>query len=263
MIRRWDRSKPPRGPFTLNRDSPLAQGIVAWWPAFVHSGFVPDLSNSGNSVAGGSGVTMAVGQRGERLLSFAGAGLLSGPAPVTAPPLSLTCRCVPTVSQTSVPLSLDKASDGAAVNYFFLVLVAGPGAVRMQSGGQIAVSTTNYVVGQLTNIVGVEVASNSRRVYLNGGSKGTDTASATPSGINEIAFGQYLGSGGSLQFTGTIGECAVYNRALTDGEALRHSDPGLMFELFYPLRGKRWISIATASGSAFPFHYYQQMRKAA
>ena len=32
MERRWDKSKPPRGPFALNRDCPQAVGLVAWYP---------------------------------------------------------------------------------------------------------------------------------------------------------------------------------------------------------------------------------------
>lgn len=244
MIRRWDRSRPPRGPFTLNYGSPMAQGLVAWWPQIAADGFAPDMSMSGNHASRVSGVSFGVGLRGERVTTYAGAGLMTASAPLTTAPLSLTCRCVPTVSQTSVPLSLDRAADGLAINYFFLVLLAGPGAVRMQVAGQLAASSTNYVVGQLTNIVGVAAASNDRRVYLNGGGKGTDTAAGTPAGVNEIAIGQY-GGGGSLFFTGSIGEQAVYNRALTDADALRHSDPGLMFELWYPLRSRKWISIAT------------------
>ena len=32
MDRKWDKSKPPLGPFALNKDSLQAQGLSAWWP---------------------------------------------------------------------------------------------------------------------------------------------------------------------------------------------------------------------------------------
>jgi hypothetical protein len=30
--RQWDKSKPPKGPFVLNKDCPQAQGLAAWYP---------------------------------------------------------------------------------------------------------------------------------------------------------------------------------------------------------------------------------------
>ena len=50
----YDGSHAPKWPFTLNKDSPQAQGLVGWWPMFGGQGF-RDLSGFGhNGVVTGS-----------------------------------------------------------------------------------------------------------------------------------------------------------------------------------------------------------------
>src|SRR5574337_768321 len=73
-MRVWDKSRPPRGPFTLSRDSPLAQGLVAWYPLGMASGqFVPDGAGIYplDTAAGGPSITLA--PDGAPALAFVGA----------------------------------------------------------------------------------------------------------------------------------------------------------------------------------------------
>lgn len=65
---------------------------------------------------------------------------------------------------------------------------------------------------------GVFAASNDRRAYLNGGNKGTNATSQTPSGLNQTHVGTFDGS--SSAWNGRLAEAAVWSAALTDEEVL-------------------------------------------
>ena len=65
---------------------------------------------------------------------------------------------------------------------------------------------------------GVEFAADDRRVYLNGGNKGTDSTSAVPTGMNRTALGSRDDNSVRAPFDGYIGTYAVWNAALTDDE---------------------------------------------
>lgn len=262
MIRRWDKSRPPKGPFALNNDSPLRQGLQAWYPFGASGGnYLSDMAGR-YPLAGAGTLPWTRGIYGEPGVTFSGSSANyfgAATSPVSAPPMSLTSRCRPSASQNGVPLCIF-VSSLASSWYVFLALIAGPGAVRVQwaAGGSasLADSSANYVIGAQTNIVGTIAAGLAGAVYLNGTNKGTVAGAANVSGIDSVRVGDY--GGAALPFSGFIGECGLYNEVLSDALAQRHSDPGLLFELWYPLRSRKWFSAGATVARGFPWHYYGQ-----
>ena len=257
MIRRWDKSRPPTGLFAVNRDSILAQGLVAlyWMGGASGSDLIADLAGTYALSKTGT-VPFNLGLSGEPVTTYSGStsNYFSGLPSRTVFPISLTVRCVLTASQTSYLVTV--CNSASSDDYFGIPVIAGPGAVRMQWGGtaggdSFAASSANYVVGQQLSIVGTVTDATHGSVYLNGGNKGTYAGpnSNTPSGINTTSIGLLKDSGGPgprFPVTGNISECAVYNYIVDDNFAVVHGDPGRQFELYYPLRSRKWISTAVA-----------------
>lgn len=259
MIRRWDKSKPPTGPFALNRDCPQAQGLVAWYPMGMASGgnYFPDLAGKHHLSRTGS-VPITLGKSGEPMASFNGStsNYLSGTTvPLTTFPLTLAARVVFAASATSTVVSLCKSS--SANDYFTILPISGPGVVRSQWGDipspsdSIASTASNYVLGVDSDLIAAVSSATNGSVYLNGGSKGTYSGPETnsPADINTIGIGILADNGGPgvrLPFTGLIGEVSIYNRAFDDDAARLHADKGRRFELWYPLRSRKWIVGAAA-----------------
>lgn len=77
-------------------------------------------------------------------------------------------------------------------------------------------TTTGYSANVWHHGCIIEAATNNRAVLLDGGSKGTNSDTRTPSGVDDTA----LGASGRLtnEFTGRLAEWAVWNAALTDAE---------------------------------------------
>lgn len=255
MIRKWDKSKPPKGAFALNLSAPLARGIVAWYPFGGSAGlFTPDRAGTSHMLGVGS-LPYRNGSYNEPVISFSGntANYFNcASSPIITFPVSLTARCIPTASQTSVPIGI--SASGSATDYIFLALIAGPADVRMQyqtgAAAQLASSTANYVVNQQTDIVGTATSASVCAAYLNGANKGAASGTpGTPSNLNTTQIGlEAAGGTPTLAFTGTIGECAIYNVVITDLEAQIHADPARRFELWYPLRSQKWFSMASGGG---------------
>src|SRR3990172_826483 len=69
-------SRPPTGSFTINRDSPQAKGLVAWWPTLATRGGTSMFDLSGYSQMGAIGSDLSwsmLGERGPSIYGAAGA----------------------------------------------------------------------------------------------------------------------------------------------------------------------------------------------
>ena len=86
-------------------------------------------------------------------------------------------------------------------------------------------TTTGYTVGKWHHACGVSAAVNDRRVYIDGGSKGTGAANlATAWTMDLLAVGaRYVSTAYSMYFDGAIADAAIWNVALTDAEVFRLS----------------------------------------
>jgi len=83
-----------------------------------------------------------------------------------------------------------------------------------KAGWAVASTTSGYAAGSWQHACGVWTADDSRSVYLDGGSKGTNTASKTVTGITQMLVGRY----GANYFDGKLAELAVWDVALSDAE---------------------------------------------
>ncbi len=79
-------------------------------------------------------------------------------------------------------------------------------------------STTGYSANVWNHACLVGAADNDWRVYLNGGSKGTDATAVTPAGLDNTAIGIRATLTPAAPLNGEIAEVAIWNVALTDAE---------------------------------------------
>lgn len=139
--------------------------------------------------------------------------------PVTGPPFSFAFWFnTSDVSNDQMPFSIGTDSN----NGHFCLLNA-PGltvhAYSLAAGSSAnAVATSAYTGGAWYHACCVYAAAADRRVYLNGGNKGTDTTSRTPSNATTIRIGARAVASGD-EMNGEIAEAAIWNVALTDADA--------------------------------------------
>lgn len=136
-----------------------------------------------------------------------------------------------TISQWAYPR--DNTTNGSgfcisdfnvSASYYLLYFNgAGAGAVQWISrgagGNNIAASTTGYKAREWHHVCGVEETSSLRHVYLNGGSKGSNSVDNTPSLLDTTTVGA-LARASAFQnvFNGHIAHTCLWNVALNDGE---------------------------------------------
>jgi hypothetical protein len=88
-------------------------------------------------------------------------------------------------------------------------------------------TTTGYTVGQWHHACGVEASATDRRVFIDGGSKATETTSTVPTGANRTRIGASVtNETGTAPFDGRIAEVVIWNVALSDAEVALISRPG-------------------------------------
>lgn len=148
------------------------------------------------------------------------ANYLEGAPFVTAAPFSFAAWVYPTSDAADSWVFLTSVAGGTTDNYWRCGLigsVAGdPVRFYAFAGSSVGCSTTTgFVVNQWQRIMCVEYAADSRAVFISGGAKGTNAASRSPAGVNNLRIGRFA-SGNS--FTGRIGPVTVWNAALTDEE---------------------------------------------
>lgn len=255
VTRRWDKSKPPLGPFVLNKDCPQAQGLVAWYPFNgASSKFVPDRCGK-THIDSGTPPVLTIGRHGEPTALFTAASsqyLNTTRQPVSAYPFSVSSWFKPRTVATSVIVGAAETS--STTNYWGMVLISG-GTLRAQiasGGGAAHISETSAVVsaGAWQYVVNTYTDSTTNQVYLNtvAGTARDSNSNAFPTSNNfGIASWQHSGSG--LYFDGEIGETCIWDRVISTADIVRGYDLGRRFELWYPLRSRKWISIP--AGGAF------------
>lgn len=257
MIRRWDKSRPPRGPFALNRDCIQAQGLAAWYPESRTYGFRPDLAGNAH-LGNGISPTMAAGKFGEPVNAFASASsqfLSYTGTPVVTYPVTAMVRFNPVTLVTSWLLG---GSDGTI--FYWGAVLLNTGAVRAQQSSQSADTTATVAAGTWNTVISRFGGATDRGVTLNQDAEVTN-ANNDPdnpfAAANNVRMGA-LALGGTILLTNSlIGESAIWNIGLSAAVRAILNDPGHRYELAYPLRSRRWISMpsapATAGGGVFPW----------
>lgn len=126
-----------------------------------------------------------------------------------------------------VPMAFGETTVG--VDYHYLGLGdSGNAEIRISSmtGGSSATakSTADYSINTWHHACGVFAAAQDRRVYLDGGNKGTDVVNNRPFGdVTDTAIGAIVYNDPEDQvflMSGRVAEPGIWNVALTDAEAL-------------------------------------------
>ncbi len=145
-------------------------------------------------------------------------------APVTAAPLSVAAWFkIDNLTHVGAILGIGDASTG---NNLWGLDVAGTVAgdplrfFSFDGTFSSADASTAPTANTWHHACGVELSTTSRAVYLDGGSKGTNTDTQSPDDVDEVQIGQYARSTGDGDLIGDVAEAAIWNVALTDAEAL-------------------------------------------
>jgi hypothetical protein len=151
-------------------------------------------------------------------------------APVTAAPLTLACWFYPNNATNNMVLM--SVPDNAEVNSnrFFLFANGSAAGDPIEAGAQggalgIALSTAGFTANNWNHACGVFTSTSSRTSYLNGGNAGTNTTTATPSGVDRVRIAARFSSGtAGLYLSGRLAEIGIWNAALTAAEVASLAD---------------------------------------
>jgi hypothetical protein len=157
------------------------------------------------------------GTRAHAASSIAATGnFAQASAEVTAAPLTM-CAWFKAANTTADGNIAFLFNDGVGTNFFILTALGDqPGDpvswVSNAGAASIVNTTSGYSSGVWHHACGVELASNSRAVYLDGGNKATASATQVPS-VDALRI-----HGGSSGLIGQVAELGIWNAALTDAE---------------------------------------------
>ena len=153
-------------------------------------------------------------------------------APVTAYPLTMACWFYS--DDAAADQGLMSIIDKDAPDQWLAALharggIAGdPVRASVRAGTQVnVVTTTGYSVNTWHHACGVFASTTSRDVFIDGDSKGSNTTSSSPSGVDRISVGRQGDSTPGNYMSGRIAEAAVWNVALNDFEIALLATPGI------------------------------------
>lgn len=169
--------------------------------------------------------------------------------PLTAPPITLACWFYIDDS-TSAQYLMNVGTAGTQDHRFSLLVLAAAGGSLVRATTRDTVNTnadtsTGYTNNTWHHACAVFAAANDRRVYIDGGSKGTDATSRTPVGADAIFIGARPNPSDYL--SGRLAEAAMWDVALSDAEVAMLADG------FSPLfiRGNGVAGGATSQGPTY------------
>lgn len=140
---------------------------------------------------------------------------------ISGPPFTICCWF--NVDQLSSANNYVSVSDVSEAAHQHVLYTSGAGNLRAgtRAGGSAvdAEATTPPSVNIWEHACGVWAANNLRSIYLNGGSKGTNTSGRSPTGLDSFDIGVRGDSSPDAYVSGLIAEVGVWNVALTDAEA--------------------------------------------
>ena len=248
--------KPFRG-MQLNRNHPLAKGLVGCWVMNEATGNkVFDLSGNGNdgNIIGADWVANGldfVAADSDYVSASVSSGWLSYPHTIISlfkTPSSGTQRIVTIANVTSdtIYFALD-ANVGNDFTYWF----------RAASGNLIYTAETP-AADTVYMMVGVSSAKNNHELYIDGRYKDMSTVNADPLAVDTIGFGVLIRLN-PIYSDGEIYSTYIYNRALSPTEiAWLNREPYAMFQreispgiLYYE----------AAAGGANPHWYYEMLKR--
>jgi hypothetical protein len=205
--------------------------------------------------------------------------LVLSSAPVTAVPLTLACWFRSNNSATRQTL-MSLVDSAASNNHFALTArgasAADPLGAMVQAGGTevVASTSTGYTANRWHAACAVFTSATDRAAYIDGGSKGTNATSRTPTGINRSEIGD-ASTLAATAFDGEIFWPFVWSAALTDEEARRLAlgvPPWLvrpqslvagpdLLSLLDPFVRAQWVATGTKLGDRPPVRIPMRRRR--
>lgn len=160
-----------------------------------------------------------------------------GTAIITSEPLTMLAWFKPDV--TNATQCLMAIADSGANTDWWRLEANSVGNVRLQaarSSGYNAISTGSYVANTWQMACATIHSSTDRRVFRDGGNKGTNTTNATPISLDNTTIGRITRASPGFYMDGSIAEVALWNIALSDEEVaeLYNGGVGLSPLLMHP-----------------------------
>lgn len=143
--------------------------------------------------------------------------------PVTATPFTMACWA--RTSDDAEMLSCMWVGDASVDNQWWNLAFAGFQAgdpvtlyIKVTAGQVGAFTTTGYSLNTWHHLCGVAASSTDRRVFIDGGSRGNNTADGTPTGVDRLTIGAIDHTSVGEVLDGQVAECAVWDRVFSDAE---------------------------------------------
>lgn len=155
------------------------------------------------------------------LINATNSGLRHTSFAIGSAPLTFACW-FSAATVTSLGRLMTAADAGTSTNYWALLnrgdVASDPVEWQVDGGGTSVNTRTSagFSADTWTHALGVDIASNSREVYINAGSVGTNATDFSPSGIDNFGIGMTTISIGTF-YSGhnlTVAEAAIWNVAL-------------------------------------------------
>lgn len=244
--RSWAGNRPPLdGAFTINRNSPQANGLVAWIPD--SQGNLP-LGYNSITASNTSSTVVGDGTLGKVFNLPAGyielSNLAAGVNMDTAP-WSIACWVnFNVVSGTQNIMSLHRAASSfSGMDFKSLSGGAIQCGVGSLSTGVTPVAGTWYRFWYTFSATGASPSS----IYLNGvlSINGADQA---PSSVvaDRLCVGRYNDAGGTFDtLNGKVADIRYYTKCVTPEVIWQDYDPATRYDLWQPMRSRRWFAPST------------------
>lgn len=248
--RSWKSAPFPHGPFELNRNSPQAKGLVAWWPTLASVGnTLRDLAGRGyNGVFTGTVAdpTLVRGVMGAALyfdkandyLVVGPSGLSNGWQAISLSVWFRLWRFSDSDDYSGILYNSTAASDTQMAG--LSLHTAASALLRFDVGNGTtyrSVHTSGGVtVGPWYHAAGVWRSGDPPKIYLNG--VGT-TGSSSLSGSLTVASAYYLGWDAVRairKLPGYIAEARIYDCVLSDSQVWQLWDPATRWDLYLPIQ---------------------------
>ena len=253
----WRYKYPPNVDFDINTSSPQARGLVFWLPLLgPRCGGYLERAKNHILTPNGSPVWSPGGWFGNALLFDDGSSeyLYNLFPPVTEPPFTMACW-FNSDDDTYNGTMMAIADASGPTDQYMLEAPGGLGGDPVIAGTQdgpmsYATTTTGFTQDTWHHACGVWAATDDRRAFIDGGSKGTENTNRAPTGIDRLGIGSRVDNSPSQEFSGMIADCRIYDRFFDDQEVLElYRDP---WDLYRP-RVRMW-PVTTLGEARIPRH---------
>lgn len=249
----WPYSQPPNVPFVLNKGSPQAKGLVAWWPTLASRGanVLRDLAGRGinGTFPGGAnnpswvtnsgmGSALLFDRSNDQYVNLDGSASLSITGELTH--VAWIYPTVLTAVASNVILTKRDEADGGTRGPQLDIRNTGKLSWGFNDGAWQEWKTTNVVlsINTLFCVVVTYREADAVVIYVNGVPKPTNVLlpPAMVTNPSPYLLGIYRNAGVPIAnrgFDGSIGDTRIYNRALSAAEVWQqYVNP---WELYHPL----------------------------